>query len=185
MPENKISKNDKNLLNLHQYLIDIIKNPNIFNDVVDLNSLKSQGNLAKISNNDYDICPTSLNTLKRRSPALFSGGFEELETLRKQAYKSLLNIRHTNKIKKKDNTEELRCLEEENNNLKRSQILMTNLFLDNLTILEGIKNIESIEIIKKQLSDLSKKMKSYGLLDANLLPLTETSNVINLNRHKK
>lgn len=42
-----------------------------------------------------------------------------------------------------------------------------------------------MEIIKKQLADLSKKMKSYGLLDSNLLTLTGTSNIIPLNKAKK
>ena len=50
--------------------------------------------------------------------------------------------------------------------------------------LEKTLSENSIEIIKKQLSDLSKKMKSYGLLDNSLLALTETSNIIPLKAKK-
>lgn len=40
-------KNDRSILNLHRYLIDIIKNPESFNDTIDLSSLKSQVTLSK------------------------------------------------------------------------------------------------------------------------------------------
>ena len=184
MSEQKISKNDRSILNLHRYLIDIIKNPESFNDTIDLSSLKSQANLSKIENQDYDILPTSLNTLKRRSPDLLPGGFTELETLRNQAYEAISNLRNPIKTKVKDPSDSIKQLEIEVENLKRSQILMTTLFLDNLKTIEGIQSVDSVEIIKKQLSDLSKKMKSYGLLDNSLLALTETSNIIQLKAKK-
>lgn len=180
MSKNKISKNDQSILNLHKYLIDIIKNPENFNESIDLSSLKSQGSLSKINNKEYGIHPTSLNTLKRRTPDLFPGGFVELETLRNQAYEAIFNFRNPVKAKVKDPTDSIKQFESEVENLKRSQILMTTLFLDNLKIIEGIQSVDSVEIIKKQLSDLSKKMKSYGLLDNSLLALTETSNIIPL-----
>lgn len=180
MSEQKISKNDRSLLNLHRYLIDIIKNPEKFNETIDLSSLKSQANLAKIKNQEYNILPTSLNTLKRRTPNLFPGGFIELENLRNQAYETIFKFRNPVKVNIKNPNDSIKQLEYEVENLKRSQILMTTLFLDNLKTIEGIQFIESVEIIKKQLSDLSKKMKSYGLLDNSLLTLTETSNIIPL-----
>lgn len=180
MLDKKISKNDRSLLNLHRYLIDIIKNPEKFNDIIDLSSLKSQANLAKIKNKEYEILPTSLNTLKRRSPDLLPGGFTELDKLRNQAYEAISNIRNPVKTKTKDSYAPIKELKVEIENLKRSQIIMTNLFLDNLKTIEGIQSIDSVEIIKKQLYDLSKKMKSYGLLDNSLLALTETSNIIQL-----
>lgn len=180
-----MSKNDKSLLNLHRYLIDIIKNPVNFNDGVILSSLKSQGSLSKIENKEYEIVPTSLNTLKRRVPALFSGGFNELETLRNQAYEAIANVRNPNKIKPKNPTDNVKQLEVEIEILKRTQILMTTLFLDNLKTIEGIQNVNSVEIIHKQLLDLSKKMKSYGLLNNSLLALTETSNVIAFNKGQR
>lgn len=180
MSEQIISKNDKNILNLHRYLIDIIKNPQNFNDTIDLSSLKSQGNLSKIDNKEYEISPTSLNTLKRRSPNLLPGGFTELETLRNRAYEAIHNLRNPITIKNKDPKDSIKQLEIEVENLKRTQVLMTTLFLDNLKTIEGIQSVNSVEIIKKQLSDLSKKMKSYGLLDNNFLALTETSNVLPL-----
>ena len=184
MLDKKISKNDRSLLNLHRYLIDIIKTPEKFNDIIDLSSLKSQANLAKIENKEYEILPTSLNTLKRRTPDLFPGGFVELETLRNQAYEAIFNFRNPVKAKVKDPNDSIKQLESEIENLKRSKILMTTLFLDNLKTIEGIQSVDSVEIIKKQLSDLSKKMKSYGLLDNSLLALTETSNIIQLKAKK-
>lgn len=184
MLDKKISKNDRSLLNLHRYLIDIIKNPEKFNDTIDLSSLKSQANLSKIENQEYEILPTSLNTLKRRTPNLLPGGFVELETLRNQAYEAIFNFRNPVKTKVKDPNDSIKQLELEVENLKRSQILMTTLFLDNLKTIEGIQSVDSVEIIKKQLSDLSKKMKSYGLLDNSLLALTETSNIIPLKAKK-
>ncbi len=185
MFEQKISKNDKSILNLHRYLIQIIKNPANFNDSIDLSSLKSQGNLAKIENKEYEISATSLNTLKRRTPELLPGGFNELETLRNQAYEAIFNLRNPNPPKEKDSTDNTKKLEVEIENLKRTQILMTSLFLDSLKTIEGIQNVHSVEIIHKQLLDLSNKMKSYGLLDSNLLSLTETSNIIAFNKGQK
>lgn len=184
MSEQKMSKNDKSILNLHRYLIDIIKNPESFNDSIDLFSLKLQGNLSKIENKEYEISPTSLNTLKRRTPNILPGGFTELETLRNQAYEAIFNFRNPIKAKVKEPNDSIKQLQSEIENLKRSQILMTTLFLENLKTIEGIQSIDSVEIIKKQLSDLSKKMKSYGLLDNNLLVLTETSNIISLKAKK-
>lgn len=185
MSEQKISKNDKSILNLHRYLIDIIKNPSSFNDSIDLSSLKSQGSLSKIENKEYEVLPTSLNTLKRRTPDLLPCGFTELETLRNQAYEAIFSFRNPNPPKIKDPTDKIKQLELEIESLKRTQILMTTLFLDNLKTIEGIQNVNSVEIIHKQLLDLSKKMKSYGLLDHNLLALTETSNVIAFNKVQK
>ena len=180
MSDKQYSKNDKSILNLHRYLIDIIKNPSAFNDGFDLALLKSQGGLAKIEKAHYEILPTSINTLKRRAPDLLPGGFNELETLRNQAYEALYELRHPNKPKVQEPNEVIKGLEQEIENLKRSQIIMTTLFLDNLKIIEGVEHVNSLEIIKKQLHDLSIKMKSYGLLDKNLLALTQTSNVITL-----
>ena len=107
-----------------------------------------------------------------------------METLRNQAYEAISNLRNPIKTKVKDPSDSIKQLEIEVENLKRSQILMTTLFLDNLKTIEGIQSVDSVEIIKKQLSDLSKKMKSYGLLDNSLLALTETSNVIQLKAKK-
>ena len=107
-----------------------------------------------------------------------------METLRNQAYEAISNVRNPVKTKVKDPNDSIKQLEVEIENLKRSQILMTTLFLDNLKTIEGIQSVDSVEIIKKQLSDLSKKMKSYGLLDNSLLALTETSNIIQLKAKK-
>lgn len=184
MFEKKISKNDRSILNLHRYLIDIIKDPKSFNEIIDLSSLKSQTNLSKIENHDYEILPTSLNTLKRRSPDLFPGGFIELEKLRLQAYEKIFNFRNPVKVKTKAPDDSIKQLECDVENLKRSQVLMTSLFLDSLKTIEGLQFIDSVEIMKRQLYDLSKKMKSYGILDNNLLSLTETSNIIPLKEKK-
>lgn len=180
MCKKNISKNDQNLLNLHSYLINIIKDPEKFNDKIDLSTLKSQGNLAKINCLEYKIKPTSLNTLKRRSPDLFSGGFSELEVLRKKAYHSILNLRKPVEEKERGTINATKILNQEVQKLKMTNILLTNLFLDNLKIIDSLKSVNSIEIIKKQLNELSKKMKSYGVLDDELLTLTENTNIIQL-----
>lgn len=176
MYKKKELKNDDILLNLYRFLIDIIKNPENFNNDEIIISLKSQANMSKYSNLEYNILPTSLNTLKRRSVNLFVGGFTELEQLREQAYRAILSLRipvKNNKNKEKP----VKILEDEIDNLKKSQILMTNLFLENLKVINSIKSLDSIDVIKKQLNDLSNKMKSYGLLDKNLLDLNDNSNI--------
>lgn len=185
MSEIKLSKNDKSILNIHRLLIDIIKTPELFIDKIDPTSLKSQANLSKIEYKDYEIYPTSLNTLKRRTPDLFSGGFSELEDLRINSYKALTYFKNPEKEENKDPNEKIKRLIFENENLKKTNILMTNLFLDNLKIINGIQSIESVDIIKKQLSDLSNKMRAYGLLDKNFLSLTENKNVVSIKRDKK
>lgn len=184
MSKQKISKNDKIILNIQRYLIDIIKKPEFFNNKIDLSSLKSQANLSKIENKEYEILPTSLNTLKRRSVDLFPGGFIELEKLRNQAYEAIFKIRNPDKEKLVKNNNPVKKLEMEMESLKRSHTLMINLFLDNLKTIEGAQSVNSLEIIKKQLADLSKKMRSYGLLDSSLLSLTERSDIIALKASK-
>ncbi len=185
MSDNKLSKNDKSILNIHRLLIDIIKTPELFIDKIPLTSLKSQSNLSKIEYKEYEIYPTSLNTLKRRTPDLFSGGFSELEDLRINSYKALSNLNNPEKEEKKNPNHKIEKLIFENENLKKTNILMTNLFIDNLKIINGIQSIDSVDIIKKQLADLSNKMRAYGLLDKNFLSLTENKNVVSIKRDKK
>lgn len=116
---------------------------------------------------------------------MFSGGFSELEDLRINSYKALSNLNNPEKEEKKNPNDKIEKLIFENENLKKTNILMTNLFIDNLKIINGIQSIDSVDIIKKQLADLSNKMRAYGLLDKNFLSLTENKNVVSIKRDKK
>lgn len=173
MKDKRIVKNEEIILNLQKLLSDIINNTEKY-DISLIEDLKSQKGLAKLSNSDFFVQPTSINTLKRVSSNVINGGFDTLENLRKECLKKLNEHYNSKKIK--------RTQSNENNNIemeaiKRTNLILTNLLLNNLNSLENLKNINDIEIVKKNIDLLVTRIKNYALLDNNLSKL-ENSNIV-------
>lgn len=173
MKDKRIVKNEEIILNLQKLLSDIINNTEKY-DISLIEDLKSQKGLSKLSNSDFFVQPTSINTLKRVSSNVINGGFDTLENLRKECLKKLNEHYNSKKIK--------RTQSNENNNIemeaiKRTNLILTNLLLNNLNSLENIRNINDIEIVKKNIDLLVTRIKNYALLDNNLSKL-ENSNIV-------
>lgn len=76
-------QNQQNIINTKTLLTDIIRQPSAFKDnEALLVALKTQGKLAKYLDNERNIYPCSLNTLKSLSNSLLERGFIELDELR-------------------------------------------------------------------------------------------------------
>lgn len=91
--------NQRKILETKALLIDIIKSPDQFNEDVTLKSaLRSQGGLAKYSNNSIVSC--SLNTLKSVSELLLTRGFTELDELRINARDAIEHTYFDKKVTK-------------------------------------------------------------------------------------
>lgn len=173
MKDKRILKNEEIILNLQKLLSDIVNNTEKY-DVSLIEDLKSQKGLSKLNNVEFSVQPTSINTLKRISSNVINGGFDALESLRKECVKKL-NEHYNSKKIKKTKPNENNSIEIES--IKRTNLILTNLLLNNLNSLESIKNINDIEIVKKHIDLLATRIKNYALLDNNLSKL-ENNNIV-------
>ena len=86
MADKRSERSSRSVINLRDFLRQVCKSPDAYKKDEDLRAaLKSQGGLAKYTNNDFDIIPSSINTIKRVSYEAIDGGFEALDDLRKGA----------------------------------------------------------------------------------------------------
>ncbi|MFA0133556.1 hypothetical protein AB4440_14855 [Vibrio splendidus] len=80
---NTHERNQTKVTDTKSLLLEVITNPLIFKDSEDLKlALKSQGALAKYTDNERGIGSCSLNTFKTISNSLLEKGFSEIDDLR-------------------------------------------------------------------------------------------------------
>lgn len=166
--DKRVLKNEKNILNLKKYLEYILDNIEDF----DLNKLKeefkSQGSLSKISNKEFNIVKSSINTLKRNSDAVLLGGFNELDELRlkilnkKEKNKSVKNIRN-----KKYLEEKVKDLENKNDHLMKSNLIVINMLNKDLLLLKKLKEETKDSIQKSMIEDAIKRLQYFIIEDSN------------------
>jgi len=180
--DKRVKKNQETILNLKKLLVDICKNPNNESFKVYKNSLKSQGGLAKIENIEIGIHKSSINTLKRISPNVLSGGFEELDKLRIMAYDSLCSFEESgSKSNKKNKTglnKRVAELEEEVLALQKAHLLSINALIENLNTFNIISKSESLDGVKRLSNNSIDKITSYGLLSPKMVSLKDLNNVV-------
>ncbi|WP_212752660.1 MULTISPECIES: hypothetical protein [Vibrio] len=83
-------KNQLKTLKTRDFLKEIIKCPKSFyEDKELLKKLKSQGGLAKFESQERNIEPCALNTFKTNADEVISGGFSEIDDLRRKAVNAL------------------------------------------------------------------------------------------------
>ena len=86
MADKRLERSSRSVINLRELLRKVCEFPEAYRDDKDLRAaLKSQGGLAKYTNKDFDIIPSSINTIKRVSYEVIDGGFKALDDLRKGA----------------------------------------------------------------------------------------------------
>ncbi|MGU7781358.1 hypothetical protein [Burkholderia sp. PU8-34] len=77
------------------FLVAVQNEPELYlNNSQLADGLKSQGSLAALRIDDYDIHPCALNTLKKSAQLVIPGGFSELDALRKSVSERLQHASH-------------------------------------------------------------------------------------------
>lgn len=83
-------KNQLKVLKIRDLLKEIISTPKSFSeDKALIKLLKSQSGLAKLESQERNIEPCALNTFKTNADKVISGGFSEIDDLRRNAVKAL------------------------------------------------------------------------------------------------
>lgn len=96
-----LEKNQTKILETEKLLREIIISPTLFkNDEELLKALKSQSAIAKYQNQERNITPCSLNTVKSISEALLERGFLSLDELRINAKLAIEATHHAEKASK-------------------------------------------------------------------------------------
>lgn len=94
------------VLNLYALLEEAVSKPQSFaDDPLFIAALQSQGSLAKYTNSEKSIAPSSINTLKRISENRINGGFVALDAKRVAARTTISDyLSHSEKPKKSTNS---------------------------------------------------------------------------------
>jgi hypothetical protein len=165
--DKRVRKNQNTILNLKNLLIEICKSPSNENFRDYKSNLKSQGGLSKIENEEIGIYKSSINTLKRISPYVLSGGFEELDKLRIMAYDSICSFEqsseNSNKINKTGLNKRVAELEEEVLALQKAHLLSINALVENLNTFNIISKSQSLDMVKRLSNNYCSPIK-YRLL---------------------
>jgi hypothetical protein len=183
----RIENNKSNIENLKKLLMDICKTPNKFDKCFFEDSLKSQGGLSKIEIPERNITKSSINTLKRISPLVLSGGFEELDKIRIMAYETLYK-KDTNQDKQESNTKiglnnRIKELELQLIESKKSQLFLINALNEDLKSFNQIKRSTTIKLSESFANNSIKRISAFSLLSPDFMTICDSQeNVFNINR---
>ena len=191
MADKRSERSSKSVINLCKLLRKVCESPEAYrNDEYLRTALKSQGGLAKYSNNDFDITPTSINTIKRVAYEVVDGGFKALDDLRTGA---LERIEHHELKEKKSNKRTRvglvkRVDELENDVMKLEQInfLLVQSITETISDIKSIANIESSETRNQRSKEAIRKLMS--IMSINPAPFDRTPskpNIVPLNRKQQ
>lgn len=160
--DKRVLKNQEVIKAIHSFLIHVKENPELYQSDKEelIKLLKSQGGLSKYENEDFGIEKTSLNTLKRISPSVIDGGFEELNRCRIKALEALKNNKDkpsvSNKTSKSGLELTVRELENKIQQLQEAQLILIQ------GVSKGINSLQQIEKTKdlnrcNKLAEISRK----------------------------
>ncbi|WP_305829616.1 hypothetical protein [Photobacterium leiognathi] len=147
-----LEKNQTKILETEKLLKEIITAPTEFkNDEELLKALKSQSGIAKYQNQERNITPCSLNTVKSISEALLERGFLSLDELRINAKLAVEAVHHNEKASKGNKQtvvglkHKVSELESELDAAQRSNSLLTAMIIELRSKLKQIANKETLE----------------------------------------
>ncbi|WP_305837163.1 hypothetical protein [Photobacterium leiognathi] len=147
-----LEKNQTKILETEKLLKEIITAPTEFkNDEELLKALKSQSGIAKYQNQERNITPCSLNTVKSISEALLERGFLSLDELRINAKLAVEAVHHNEKASKGNKQtvvglkHKVSELESELDAAQRSNSLLTAIIIELRSKLKQIANKETLE----------------------------------------
>lgn len=187
--DKRVERNIQSISNLKNLLIEVIKDPQSYvEDKLLLDSLISQGKLAKYENPEANIFATSINTMKRLS--LYPNcDFEALDKLRTAALDKIQNktdsIENKPTYNKPDLIIRIEQLENELNINKGSQLLLLKTISEINKTFKAVQNISNPEEIKEHLNLMSNKIRKVMSLDTSFLINNEDNNVISYDFRKK
>lgn len=126
----RVERNTESVRALAALLREVIANPSAWdNDVAVRASLVSQGALAKLTQTNRGIRPSSINTIKRVASQSLPGGFEALDQLRRNALETLKKHTETSnnptRRSKADLGEKLKNSELKNQLLRQDLLVLT------------------------------------------------------------
>lgn len=130
--DKRVVRNTQSVVALHDFLLDVTKNPTkyIKNEKL-LETLKSQGGLARYENDDL-IRKTSINTLKRIAADSIPGGYRELDRLRRAALDAISRqskaFEKINNFSKDGLQKKVQQLKNERQSLLEDLTLLTSIF---------------------------------------------------------
>lgn len=131
--DKRVEKNNQSVLNLRDLLRDITLSPDKYlEQTLIIQSLNSQGLLAKLSDKSIGIFPSSINTQKRIAENVVDGGYDALDRLRINALLALEKKTHTNEQPNKETKAGLlltiKKLESEKQSIRNDLLLLTLAF---------------------------------------------------------
>lgn len=183
--DRRVKRNQKNILNIHSLLIEICKKPENFDFQYYKNNLKSQKGLSQIEDHEREIYKSSINTLKRISPAVLEEGFEELDKLRIMAYEAICKsneaTKKSNKVTREGLSKRVEELEQQVYSLKKAHLLTINALSEDIRAFESILNSKSIDLTQKISEASLKRLRSFALLEPEFIDLKDDNKVIQIN----
>jgi hypothetical protein len=184
--DKRLEKNKQNVINLKQFLIEIIESPKeiLAEMPYILTTLKNQGSLSKYQDKKREIFSSSLNTIKRTADRFIEKGFEEIERLRVLAIHSINKELNKTTISQKVNKEELKSVIKENKieqeELKAVHLVLLNQLMEDLNTFNKICSINDIYLIKEISKTAKQRIQSLGTKTAEFISLVEKKEQINL-----
>lgn len=186
--DKRVEINTASVIALKDLLLEIPKHPDEYlKDLYLLSSLKSQGAIAKYSNENKDIFATSINTVKRISNDCIEGGYEKLDSYRINALEAI--SRHIAKSEKSNKTTRIGLLkrvdELEMENLRLKEVNFSLLDALSLAVTE-IKSVSTIKAESYRKARTDKAVQSLAsLVSSNISPFNNfpvkvKSNVVSL-----
>ncbi|MGD8233423.1 hypothetical protein [Vibrio sp. TRT 1302] len=163
-----LEKNQVKVLETEKLLREIITTPAEFKDDEELViALKSQSAIAKYQNQERNIAPCSLNTVKNISEALLERGFLSLDELRIHAKRAIENANGEesatkgNKQSKAGLKRRVAELESELDVARRSNSLLTAMVTELRSKLKQLANYEgTVEVRQELYREHSRKIEA-------------------------
>lgn len=129
--DKRVERNKQSIFALCSYLQEVAQTPDKIVDEELIAALKSQGALAKYSNQMRNIVSSSINTMKRICAQYLDGGFDALDRLRVITLRTIEDSRNrntsSNKITRKYMVQRIKELKLSNQKLKQELLLITQL----------------------------------------------------------
>lgn len=188
MSDKRIERSIRSIVALRNLLRDICERPEVYReDKLLRDALKSQGGLAKYTNNELGICSTSINTLKRVSTEVVEGGFKALDDLRNGALERIEDLEHRDKASNKRTRSGLAKrvdqLEKDTLILEQINYLLVQALTEVVGDIKSVANIEDKAARNRRSQEAIKKLLSMMTVKPMALSHTHAkSNVIPMNR---
>lgn len=188
MPDKRVERSIKSTIALRHFLRAVCEKPEVYReDKLLRNALKSQGGLAKYTNSELGICPTSINTLKRVSAEVIEGGFKALDDLRNGALDRVEDLEHreksSNKRTRSGLAKRVNKLEKDTLILEQTNYLLIQALTDVIGDIKSVANVEDKVARNRRSQDAIKKLLS--MMNVKPVELSRDPakyNVIHLNR---